>query len=76
MKLKASLVLSEDVVAGVKRSARRGESRSETVNRLLREHLAGEAVQAERAREVKQINRHADVLNRETADVLAYQGEV
>ena len=76
MKQKTSLTLSEDVVAGLRKSARRGESRSETVNRLLRERMADEAAQAARAREVEQINRYADALNAEAADVLAYQGDV
>ena len=75
MKQKTSLTLSEGVLAGVEKAARRGESRSETVNRLLRERLADESAQLVRAREVAQINRHADALNAEAADVLSYQGE-
>jgi metal-responsive CopG/Arc/MetJ family transcriptional regulator len=76
MRQKTSLTLSEDVLAGVEKASRRGESRSETVNRLLRERLADEAAQLVRAREVAQINRHADALNAEAADVLTYQGDV
>ncbi len=76
MKQKTSLTLSEDVMAGLKKSARRGESRSETVNRLLRERMADKSAQAARAREVEQINRHADALNAEAVDVLSYQGDV
>ena len=76
MKQKTSLTLSEEVLAGLKKATRRGESRSETVNRLLRERLADDAAQVARAREVEQINRHADALNAEAADVLAYQGDV
>lgn len=74
MKQKTSLTLSEDVLAGLKRASRRGESRSETVDRLLRERLADHATHLARAREVEQINRHADALNAEALDVLAYQG--
>ncbi|MGE3490940.1 MAG: hypothetical protein AB7N29_13120 [Vicinamibacterales bacterium] len=76
MRQKTSLTLSEDVLAAVKKAARRGESRSETVNRLLSERLAEHAAETARAREVAQINRHADALNAEAADVLAYQGDV
>ncbi len=76
MKQKTSVTLSEDVLAGIKRAARRGESRSETVDRLLRERLSEEAARLRRAREVEQINRHADVLNSEAFDVLGYQGDV
>jgi len=76
MKRKTSVTLSEDVLAGLKRAARRGESRSETVDRLLRERLSEEAARLRRAREVDQINRHADALNSEALDVLTYQGDV
>jgi len=76
MKQKTSVTLSEDVLAGLKRASRRGESRSETVDRLLRERLADQAAHLARAREVDQINRHADALNAEALDVLGYQGDV
>ena len=76
MKRKTSVTLSEQTLAGIKRAARRGESRSETVERLLRERLTDEAARLQRAREVEQINRHADALNREAADVLAYQRDL
>ena len=75
MKSKTSVTLSPEVLAGVKRAARRGESRSETIERLLQERLGEEASRRAREREVAQINRHADALNREAADVLEYQSE-
>jgi metal-responsive CopG/Arc/MetJ family transcriptional regulator len=75
MKSKTSVTLSTEVLAGVKRAARRGESRSETIERLLHEWLRQEASRRAREREVEQINRHADALNREAADVLEYQSE-
>ncbi len=75
MKSKTSVTLSEDLLVSVKRAARKGESRSETIERLLRERLNDEAVRRAREREVAQINRHADALNAEAEDVLAYQGE-
>ncbi|MDO8680623.1 MAG: hypothetical protein Q7R30_19065 [Acidobacteriota bacterium] len=76
MKQKTSVTLSEDVLAGLKRASRRGESRSETIDRLLREGLADQAAHLARVREVDQINRHADALNAEALDVLGYQGDV
>ena len=75
MKSKTSITLSEDLLVSVKRAARKGESRSETIERLLRERLNDEAARRARDREVAQINRHADALNAEAADVLHYQGE-
>jgi metal-responsive CopG/Arc/MetJ family transcriptional regulator len=76
MKSKTSITLSEDVLSGVKRAARRGESRSETIERLLRERLNDDAARRLREREIALINRHADALNAEAADVLDYQEDV
>jgi len=76
MKTKTSVTLSSDVVAGVRRAARRGETRSATIDRLLRERLTEEAARVRRRRDVADINRHVDALNDEVADVLTYQGEV
>ena len=73
MKSKTSITLSEDILVSVKRVARKGESRSETIERLLRERLNDEAARRAREREIAQINRHADALNAEAADVLTYQ---
>ena len=76
MKSKTSITLSEEVLKGVKRAARRGESRSETIERLLQERLNEQAARQAREREVAQINRHAEALNAEAADVLAYQDDL
>jgi metal-responsive CopG/Arc/MetJ family transcriptional regulator len=75
MKSKTSVTLSEDILVGIKRAARRGESRSETIERLLRERLSEEAKRRALDREVARINRHADELNAEAMDVLEYQEE-
>ena len=73
MKLKTSVTLSEEIVKSLARAARRGESRSETIERLLREGLAARAQQATDARDLALINAHADALNEEAGDVLGYQ---
>ena len=75
MKSKTSITLAEDILVRIKRVARKGENRSQTIERLLRERLNDEAARQAREREVAQINRHADALNAEAADVLTYQGE-
>ena len=76
MKVKTSITLSEDLVKGLARVARRGESRSETIERLLRNGMAAEARRAADARDRTLIDRHADALNEEAEDVLGYQVEV
>ena len=76
MKLRTSITLSEDVLKGVERAARKtGESRSEAIERLLRESLAARARHAADRRDLALIDRYADELNAEAEDVLAYQIE-
>ena len=76
MKLKTSVTLSEDVLKTLRRAARKGESRSETIERLLREGLAARARRAADVRDLGLINQHAEALNAEAEDVLAYQGDL
>ena len=75
MKLKTSLTLSEDLLKTIRRAAKKGESRSQTVERLVRDGVAARARQAADTRDLALINRHADRLNAEAEDVLAYQVE-
>ena len=76
MKLKTSITLSEDIVKTIGLAANRGESRSETIERLLREALAGRARRAADERDLALINKHADALNAEADDVLGYQADL
>ena len=76
MKLKTSVTLSEDVLTRVARASRKGESRSQTLERLVREGLRARERRAIDEEELARINRHADQLNAEALDVLDYQGEM
>ena len=73
MKRKTSVTLSEDVIKTIARIATKGESRSQTIERLLRESLAARARREAEEKDLAIINREADRLNREAADVLRYQ---
>ena len=73
MKVKTSVTLEQGVVAAVENAARDGESRSQVIERLLRESLATKARAAIDGRDRDIIDAHADELNDEAADVLAYQ---
>ena len=75
MKLKTSITLSEDILNKVGRLSRKGESRSEAIERLLREAFAHETRRASDERDLELINRNAEELNREAEDVLEYQEE-
>ena len=75
MKLKTSITLDQEVVAAVEAIARSGESRSQVIERLLRQSLAARARSAMDERDRGIINAHADELNEEALDVLGYQLE-
>ena len=74
MKLKTSITLEQEVITAVDEAAREGESRSQVIERLLRQSfLVRERGKIDK-RDRNIINEHADELNEEAVDVLAYQG--
>ena len=75
MKVKTSVTLDKKVVIAIDAIARDGESRSRTIERLLRQCLAARqrADVDDRDREI--IDAHADELAAEALDVLRYQIE-
>ena len=75
MKLKTSITLEEEVVAAVERAARDGESRSQVIERLLRQSLAEQERAAIDRRDRAILDARADELNEEAVDVLGYQVE-
>ena len=73
MKLKTSITLEQEVITAVEEAAREGESRSQVIERLLRQSLSErERVEVDKHDRII-INDHADELNEEAVDVLAYQ---
>ena len=75
MKLKTSITLDEGVVAAVERAARDGGSRSQVIERLLRQSLAEQERAAIDRRDRAILDARADELNEEAVDVLGYQVE-
>ena len=75
MKRKTSVTLAPDVVKAVDRLAGQEGSRSAVIERAIRELVAREAKHARNAQELETLNRNADRLNREAADVLSFQVE-
>lgn len=73
MKEKTSITLSKDILVSVDRLAGSKLSRSAFIERVLRKYFRERAKAAQHARDVERINRAADQLNREAADVLEYQ---
>jgi len=76
MKLKTSITLSEDLVKTIDRTARKGESRSQAIERLVRESLAARARKAADDRDRALIDQHADQLNALAEDALHYQADL
>ncbi|HEX8106372.1 MAG TPA: ribbon-helix-helix domain-containing protein [Kofleriaceae bacterium] len=72
MKVKASVTLSEDLLRAVDELAR-SSSRSEVIERALREFFAARARAERDARDLEIMNAHADAYNVETADLTTYQ---
>jgi hypothetical protein len=73
MKRKTSITLSEEVIKVVDRMTPEGGSRSETIERLLRDRFARDTRKARDLKDLEAINRNADQLNEEAEDVLTYQ---
>jgi metal-responsive CopG/Arc/MetJ family transcriptional regulator len=73
MKEKTSITLSKDLLGEVDRLAGSKQSRSAFIERVLRKYLRDRRRAALHARDLGRINRAADRLNSEAADVLDYQ---
>jgi metal-responsive CopG/Arc/MetJ family transcriptional regulator len=76
MKEKTSVTLSHKVLAGIDRLAGSKHSRSAFIERVLRRFLREKARSEAHARDLERINRAAERLNLEAADVLEYQAKV
>ena len=75
MKVKTSITLEKEMVTAVEEAAREGESRSQVIERILRQSFAARDRDAIDRRDRNTINAHADELNEEAVDVLGYQVE-
>ena len=73
MKVKTSITLSEDLLEAVDRQATRFKNRSDFIEAAIRSFIAQRLRDERNARDLAILNKQADRLNREAADVLAYQ---
>jgi metal-responsive CopG/Arc/MetJ family transcriptional regulator len=73
MKEKTSITLSTDVLADIDRLAGSKHSRSAFIEGVLRRYLRQRMRTRIHAQDFERINRAADRLNSEAADVLEYQ---
>jgi metal-responsive CopG/Arc/MetJ family transcriptional regulator len=73
MKEKTSITLSKEVLTQVDRLAGSKNSRSAFIERVLRRYIRDRRRASLHARDLARINRAAERLNQEAADVLEYQ---
>jgi metal-responsive CopG/Arc/MetJ family transcriptional regulator len=73
MKEKTSITLSTDVLADIDRLAGSKRSRSSFIESVLRRYLRQRMRACIHVQDLERINRAADRLNSEAADVLDYQ---
>jgi len=76
MKVKTSITLSEDILQTVDELAGSYKNRSEFIETAVRAFIDRLIREQQNARDLEILNRHADRLNQEAADVLAYQVEL
>ena len=74
MKEKTSITLSTDVLAGIDELAGSKHSRSSFIERVLRHYLRQRMRARVQARDLERLNRAAQRLNAEAADVIEFQG--
>lgn len=73
MKIKTSITLSEEILKAVDKLAGQYGNRSIVIEKAIRDFLAAGAKRARDLQDSEILNRRADALNKEAADVLSYQ---
>jgi metal-responsive CopG/Arc/MetJ family transcriptional regulator len=76
IRVKTSVTLPPDLLADLDRLAQGEASRSRLIEEALRDLLDRRARAQRNARDLEILNRHADRLNDEAADVLDYQVQI
>ena len=76
MKVKTSVTLSEELIRTIDALASQYGTRSALIELAVRHFLATEAQRQREARDLEILNRRAEALNVEAADVLSYQVEL
>jgi metal-responsive CopG/Arc/MetJ family transcriptional regulator len=74
MKVKTSITLSEELLKAVdKRTKQQRKTRSDFIEVAVRAFIQQLIREEQNTRDLEIINRHADSLNKEAAEVLEYQ---
>jgi metal-responsive CopG/Arc/MetJ family transcriptional regulator len=73
MKVKTSVTLSDDLLKAIDEYSGPHKNRSEFIEKALRNYISWVIRERQNARDLEIINRKANRLNAEAADVLSYQ---
>ena len=73
MKVKTSITLSEDLLKAIDQQSDQFKNRSDFIENALRVFIAQMLRNKQNAKDLEIINKRADYLNKEAADVLEYQ---
>ena len=73
MKIKTSITLSEEIVKEIDQLSSKYGNRSILIEQAIRDFLTAEAKRGRDLQDIEILNRRAEALNREAADVLSYQ---
>ena len=73
MKRKTSITLSEDILEAIDKRSGDAKNRSDFIETAIRSYIARLIHDEQNAKDLAIINLHADRLNTEAADVLAFQ---
>jgi metal-responsive CopG/Arc/MetJ family transcriptional regulator len=76
MKVKTSITLSEELIRQIDALSSQYGTRSALIERAVRDFLATAAQHQREVRDLEILNRRAEALNAEAADVLSYQIEL
>jgi metal-responsive CopG/Arc/MetJ family transcriptional regulator len=76
MKIKTSITLSDELVQAVDKYSQTYKNRSDFIEAAIKQYIKEIIRSQQNARDLEIINQHAEALNAEAADVLAYQGEL
>jgi metal-responsive CopG/Arc/MetJ family transcriptional regulator len=76
VKVKTSITLSEELIRQIDALSNQYGTRSALIERAVRDFLTTAAQRQREARDLEILNRRAEALNAEAADVLSYQIEL
>jgi metal-responsive CopG/Arc/MetJ family transcriptional regulator len=76
MKVKTSITLSEELIRAMDALSSQYGTRSALIEQAVRDFLATVAQRQREAQDLEILNRRAEALNVEAADVLSYQVEL